>query len=306
MHHLKKKVTNKAIVEASICEAYIIEEITTFCSHYFDSNILTKLTQVPCNDDGGEVESMGRLSIFTYLGRAFVPKSVSRYLYDDEYQAAKIYVLLNCEEIWPYVEKFEEIAREERPNTSDGELEKLRVTKFLSWFKNFVSSNKDQLDSRIVEISYGPSCMARFYKGYFVNGFKFDTYQYGQNLQTMNYGICVKGSCFNDYDYDYYGILVDIVELEYVGCGNRVVLFKCHWFETEKGVRVHPRYGLVEVKHKSTLLTNEPFVLAQQCQQVYYTTYPSKRKERHDWWAVGKIKARNRFDLPLIEEKTPC
>ncbi|XVE96060.1 hypothetical protein REPUB_Repub02eG0188900 [Reevesia pubescens] len=104
MHHLKKKVTNRAFVKASICEAYIIEEITTFCSHYFDSNVPTRLTRVPRNDDGGEVESMGHLSIFTHLGRAFGLKSVSRYLHDDEYQAAEIYVMLNCEEIWPYVE----------------------------------------------------------------------------------------------------------------------------------------------------------------------------------------------------------
>ena len=63
----------------------------------------------------------------------------------------------------------------------------------------------------------------------------------------MNYGVCVKGSCYNDYNYDFYGILVDIIELMYVGIRNRVMLFKCHWVDTKKGVKVHPHYGFVEV-----------------------------------------------------------
>ena len=35
MFYLKKKVTNKAKVEGFICEAYLIDEITNFASHYF-------------------------------------------------------------------------------------------------------------------------------------------------------------------------------------------------------------------------------------------------------------------------------
>ncbi|XP_056158503.1 uncharacterized protein LOC130134826 [Syzygium oleosum] len=35
LYHLKKKVKNKACVEASICNAYIVEEVTTFASYYF-------------------------------------------------------------------------------------------------------------------------------------------------------------------------------------------------------------------------------------------------------------------------------
>ena len=34
MFYLKKKVTNKAKVDGSICEAYLIDEITNFASHY--------------------------------------------------------------------------------------------------------------------------------------------------------------------------------------------------------------------------------------------------------------------------------
>ncbi len=72
----------------------------------------------------------------------------------------------------------------------------------------------------------------------------------------MNSGICVKGSCYNEYERDYYGMLVDILELKYVGQGNVAVLFKGDWYDTEKGLRVHPRHGLIEIRYKSRLTTN--------------------------------------------------
>ncbi|CAA2969179.1 Hypothetical predicted protein [Olea europaea subsp. europaea] len=43
LNHLKKKVKNRAHVEASIVEAYLLEETSTFCSLYFDQYIQTRL-----------------------------------------------------------------------------------------------------------------------------------------------------------------------------------------------------------------------------------------------------------------------
>lgn len=102
MHHLKSKVKNKACVEGSIAEAYMIEEISTFCSFYFQPDVETKLNQVPRNDDGGEMDRGGRLSIFNLAGRGFGGLR-ERWLTDVELEAATIYVLLNCDEIVPYV-----------------------------------------------------------------------------------------------------------------------------------------------------------------------------------------------------------
>lgn len=103
MLDLKKKVGNKAKVEGSISEAYIIEEISNFCSHYFEPHIQTRRTKVPRNDDGGFVDAEGRLSVFTRPGRAF-GKSWTRYLTDEEIHAVEIYVLLNCIEVEQYRE----------------------------------------------------------------------------------------------------------------------------------------------------------------------------------------------------------
>ena len=58
---------------------------------------------MPRNDngsDGDEIE--GALLIFKYPDRSY-GRSKSRRLSDSEYEAARTYVLLNCEEVDPYV-----------------------------------------------------------------------------------------------------------------------------------------------------------------------------------------------------------
>jgi hypothetical protein len=65
LFNLKKKVKNKAHVEASICEAYIVEEISTFISYYFEPHLRTRINRVLRHNDGGEVPSSGNLSIFS-------------------------------------------------------------------------------------------------------------------------------------------------------------------------------------------------------------------------------------------------
>jgi len=71
MFYLKKKVTNKAKVEDSICEAYVIDEIINFASHYFGDDVQTIWDRVPRNDDGGHKSLDGRLSIFPIQGKNY-------------------------------------------------------------------------------------------------------------------------------------------------------------------------------------------------------------------------------------------
>jgi hypothetical protein len=68
LFNLKKRVKNKAHVETSICEAYIVEEILTFISYYFEPHLRTRINRVPQHDDGGEVPSSENLSIFSNPG----------------------------------------------------------------------------------------------------------------------------------------------------------------------------------------------------------------------------------------------
>ncbi|GAB2287573.1 hypothetical protein Dimus_037939 [Dionaea muscipula] len=70
------------------------------------------------------------------------------------------------------------------------------------------------------------------------------------------------------------------------------------WFDPLQGMKVHPHYNLVEINHKKKYMKYEPFVLAQQAGQVYFTAYPSKKNDKRDWWAVCKVKERGAIDGP--------
>jgi hypothetical protein len=105
LFNLKKKVKNKAHVEASICEAYIVEEISTFILYYFEPNLRTRINRVSRDNDGGEVSSSGNLSIFSNPGRP-TPKNVvrERYLSEIEFKQAHNYVLFKCDELRPFIQ----------------------------------------------------------------------------------------------------------------------------------------------------------------------------------------------------------
>ena len=107
----------------------------------------------------------------------------------------------------------------------------------------------------------------------------------------MNSGVCIKGSQWEDkVESDYYGIFAEVIKMSYIG-GNNNILFKCQQFDTDNGMKVDPWHGLIEIKYGSKAYVNEPFVLAAQAAQVYYTPFSLKKRRRKDWWAICKIKS---------------
>ena len=103
LHKLKKTVKNKAQVEGSIAEAYLLQEISDFSSLYFSEHLQTRWNTVPRNDDGGRVDAAeGSLSVFTHPGRG-TSGSRDSYLDDRDLVAATHYVLLNINEMRPYI-----------------------------------------------------------------------------------------------------------------------------------------------------------------------------------------------------------
>jgi len=129
----------------------------------------------------------------------------------------------------------------------------------------------------------------------------FHTEEYEHERKTYNNGVCVKGSTSSELEVDYYGRLEEVIELQYYSEQNRVFLFKCYWYDTtDRGIRVDPHYGLVEINSKARLRkVNDVFVFTKQCQQVCYTYTPSFRKDRSrvDWLSVLKTKPRGHVEL---------
>ena len=103
---MKNNVRNKAKVEGSICNAYLVEEASSFCAHYFQPCVYTRHRKAPRNSGGcgfGLEEDPEMLSIFKCVGRS-LGKSKFRRLTDMEYNAARTYILLNCDEVKPYIQ----------------------------------------------------------------------------------------------------------------------------------------------------------------------------------------------------------
>jgi hypothetical protein len=87
-------VTNKARVEGSICTDYIHHETTYFCSHYFNSFNLLPTTSLSNNPTLSTLHNNGRPS----------GKPGKHYLTDEEWKSAHVHILINCDEIKPYLE----------------------------------------------------------------------------------------------------------------------------------------------------------------------------------------------------------
>ena len=86
---------------------------------------------------------------------------------------------------------------------------------------------------------------------------------------------------------------------------EEVFLFRCNWFSNVpgSGINVHKDYNLIEIKHTSHYHKYDPFVLAKQALQVYYAPYPSLKRDKADWSAVFKTKARFTFDGKNIPDE---
>ncbi|GKC33712.1 hypothetical protein Tco_1046096 [Tanacetum coccineum] len=128
---------------------------------------------------------------------------------------------------------------------------------------------------------------------------KFYTLVHGDDRVTKNSGVCVKGSCYNEDESDYYEELEEVIEVDYHSMLGTymVVMFKCRWFDPVQGVKVNVKHKLVDVKYRLRGCIYNPFILAHQAQQAYYATYPSMMKYLKDWWAVVKAIPRGIFQL---------
>ncbi|KAL0315015.1 UNVERIFIED_CONTAM: hypothetical protein Scaly_2897200 [Sesamum calycinum] len=246
LHELKKKVKNNAHVEASITEAYIVEEIWWFTSHYFEPHVTCKQRQPSRNDDlTSEHERISR-DIFNH------------------------------------------------PGHPSGALKKRYATGQERYMMENVESELQNIEDDLLRSLYwGPKQLVKTWPCYFVNGFNFHTEDHNVSKSTMNCGVFVKSSSYRDTENDFYGMLEEIIELDYpLNDDLHVVLFKCRWVDPTRGMKVHPHYHLVDVNFKRVYQKDEPFVLARQVVQVYYTEYPSMKRDKIDWMTVCKTKAR--------------
>ncbi|KAL0416609.1 UNVERIFIED_CONTAM: hypothetical protein Slati_3492800 [Sesamum latifolium] len=227
---LKMKVKNKAHVEASIVEAYLVEEIGLFCSQYFEPQVLCKRNRPGRNDELTMNDTRIQQSIFNLPGRAS-GVSKKRWLSGSERHIIETYILTNCEVVMPYYESFLD-GLYERYHEGDPIIEEVVVTQFKDWFKCSVSVRLFTIRRAIFL-----SAEVTTFHCYFVI-----------------IGALRQSSSYTDTDNDFYGILEEVIQLDYPLIPNmQIVLFKCRWMDPVRGMKVHPRYHLVDVNFKKAV-----------------------------------------------------
>ncbi|KAK1375805.1 hypothetical protein POM88_031998 [Heracleum sosnowskyi] len=222
--------------------------------------ILTKANRVSRNDDGGNVELNGRLAVFGLSGRAY-GKEKRIFIPEKELHAAHTYILLNCEEIEEYVRFYDGELKVKHPGITDKDIESIRAKEFAHWIKDKALAVESTIPGNVLALAMGPDRDQVSRNGYKVNGYDFHTKAYGLSKKTTNSGVCVLGDCYNELSHAFYGELEEIIELSYKGTyGGHINLFKCRWFDSEKGIRVD-KHGIIDIDLHKTTYSNEPFVV---------------------------------------------
>uniref|UniRef100_A0A0E0E3Z0 DUF4218 domain-containing protein n=1 Tax=Oryza meridionalis TaxID=40149 RepID=A0A0E0E3Z0_9ORYZ len=267
--NLKRKVKNRARVEASIAEAYILDEVSHFTYIYFAEQVRTVHNPIPRYNVTIESNDC-ELSLFFNRGQS-TSRAVPRHLTDEEWGAAMLYVLTNLPEVDDYVDLVD------------------------------VTMNAD-----LKQVAKGCHTRVNTYSTYDINGYRFRTDKHEKerpNAVTINSGVLTVGQGENNDTTEYYRFIKEIFELRFEGIRPlTLVLFNCHWFDPAQ-LRYTPNYGLVEVAHASVLQMYEPFVVAHQATQVYYIPYPCKSvPDLAKRWVVYKVQPIGKLAVPVDED----
>lgn len=156
--------------------------------------------------------------------------------------------------------------------------------------------------------------IATTYSSYTINGFNFHTHTYdeGRPVQSSGVALVAQTSCFENGNMNpvvrnmsYYGIIKEIIELNYHNKGN-IVLFKCDQFDNRVQGRwvKTDQFGITSVNLKHVFntgerLLDEPFILASQALQVYHIDDLT----HNDWRVVAQSKPRHLCDMTAVDDE---
>uniref|UniRef100_A0A803N560 DUF4216 domain-containing protein n=1 Tax=Chenopodium quinoa TaxID=63459 RepID=A0A803N560_CHEQI len=248
------------------------------------------MSRAPGNDDD-DTASNEDGSLFPNVGRPLGVKKKNKgkkvSLDEDTLMKAHRYVLFNCDEISDYISEHQDLVNHQRSQGRRGKRSRWARAQEHShdigtWFKNRV--REENVSKEIKALSQGLDYTVRSCKGYLINGNRFHTTAHESNRKTQCSGVSVTSSMSSFAssrdqnpvvgDVKYYGVVEDIIELDYFG-HFKVVLFRSNWFQVEQD-----EFGLICANFKRLCYINDPFVMANQVNQVFYVQ-DSKEKHLH-------------------------
>ncbi|XP_039134228.1 uncharacterized protein LOC120271620 [Dioscorea cayenensis subsp. rotundata] len=224
--------------------------------------------------------------------------------------------------MYPIEREYKNILRQKMRNRRSNARDiDLQFTKnFHEWLAETVSRGRI-VNDEIRILAQGPNKIIKRYKGFIINGFRFHTKSRERLRRTQNSGCIVTSSTMSyasasdgnplEGKLDYYGVLNDIIELDYFN-KYKIVLFRCDWADisTSRGIK-KDKFGFTMVNfsrliHTGENILDEPFVFSSQVKQVFYCKDPSEA----GWHVVIQNQPREVFDMgdEVIENssRTEC
>ncbi|KAL3524945.1 hypothetical protein ACH5RR_013317 [Cinchona calisaya] len=171
---------------------------------------------------------------------------------------------------------------------------------FPSWFgkqveglckKGIVRDSDD-----IYSLALSADMRVGIYSGCTVNGIKFLNKKCDTRRVTQNSGVCVEGF-HKEKHITFYGILGDVIELNYVNYNCKIVLFKCEWFDLHKSKPVAIDGHFTSINISRLWYDSDPYILSTQAIQVFYI---NDTKLGGNWQVVQKVHHRHLFDSSLF------
>jgi hypothetical protein len=159
-------------------------------------------------------------------------------------------------------------------NNAD-ELKKLQLTSFPSWFRDEMKNEPGH--SFVKWLAFQPDIHVYTYKKYDIDGYRYRTFN--SEKKTSGSGVMLeartvfvkKDGTVTEETKPYYGIIQEILELNYQE--TRIPLFRCLFAGDGKN-QILKKDGLTLVnftKARSTHNPDDPFILASQARQVFYS-----------------------------------
>ncbi|KAL2942741.1 Ribosomal RNA small subunit methyltransferase H [Bienertia sinuspersici] len=275
MKTYKRYVKNPFHPEAYIIERLFYEELIEFITEYLGKSLTIGL---PLSRHIGRMEGQGT------IGHRI------RDLKYEEWHMAHTYILFNEEQVAPYPDQHIAYLRKQHRKASQKSILDEHTKLFSTWFKNHVlGQSKDsshQVSNRLRSLAFGAEFSASFYSGYVINGGTFYTRSQDKISTMPNSGVSVEASAIHFASpkdkrlvcgkMRYYRVIEKICELVY--SSFTIPVFKCIWVDNNTGVEHDALSWSTIVNFDKEGHKEDPYILANQLNQVFYVTNPTDKK----------------------------
>ncbi|XP_010233141.1 uncharacterized protein LOC100826217 [Brachypodium distachyon] len=252
--YLKGTVRNKARLEGSIAETYVVDECMIYCSRFLNDDVETRFNKDERNRDGKRVVDPAELPVFSVAAKAF---GACRLKYFE-----KEYEKMVC------------VCREELLGRGVNNIDETVEKEFLAGFGSMYGD--PEVSDDLHSLAFGLDKRVLVHSACNVNGVRFHTVDREKNRRTQNSGILTIAPDHNGVEKEYYGVLKQVLELQYLKNkhGDRsVFLFRCDWFDLDtkkNGLRDDGYFKSVNTSASALKYKNDPFILASQAKTVFY------------------------------------